>query len=168
MLRARLPGQSWKQVRQLTELRHARVNGELCLDPARRLKEGETVELLSRPVPRPRQADVIVLRHLDELVVVVEKPSGISTVRNQEFALLSPTGRTMIVYQPDDSSNVIDLLLVTDLETKADAAPQSNNALPSLQVLDPIRFLPEVAAENGRSIGWGKNAFDGRCDVRVQ
>jgi hypothetical protein len=30
----------------------------------------------------------------------------------------SPSGRTIIVYQPDDSFNVIDLLLVTDLEFK--------------------------------------------------
>jgi 23S rRNA pseudouridine1911/1915/1917 synthase len=82
LLRALLPGQSWKQVRQLIEARHARVNGDLCLDPARRLKEGETVELLARPAPRPRQAEAIVVRFLDEHVVVVEKPSGIATVRH--------------------------------------------------------------------------------------
>jgi 23S rRNA pseudouridine1911/1915/1917 synthase len=82
ILRALLPGQSWKQVRQLIEARQAKVNSELCLDPARRLKEGETVELLARPAPRPRQAEAIVIRHLDEHVVVVEKPSGIATVRH--------------------------------------------------------------------------------------
>ena len=31
----------------------------------------------------------------------------------------SPSGRTMIVYQPDDSFNIVDLLLVTDLEVDA-------------------------------------------------
>jgi 23S rRNA pseudouridine1911/1915/1917 synthase len=82
VLRSRLPGQSWKQVRQLIGARHAKVNGELCLDPARRLKEGDRVELLERPAPRPRQAEAVVIRHLDEHVVVVEKPSGISTVRH--------------------------------------------------------------------------------------
>jgi 23S rRNA pseudouridine1911/1915/1917 synthase len=82
VLRSRLRDQSWKQVRQLIEARHAKVNGELCLDPARRLKEGETVELLARPAPRPRQTEAVVIRHLDEHVVVVEKPSGISTVRH--------------------------------------------------------------------------------------
>ena len=40
---------------------------------------------------------------------------------------MSPSGRTIIVYQPDDSSNIIDLLLVTDLEVKADAATQGSN-----------------------------------------
>lgn len=37
-------------------------------------------------------------------------------VRHREFALPSPSGRTVIVYQPDDSFNIIDLLLVTDLD----------------------------------------------------
>ncbi|HZY84639.1 MAG TPA: RluA family pseudouridine synthase [Gemmataceae bacterium] len=81
-LRARLPGQSWGQVRRLVETRRARVNGELCLDPARRVHEGETVELLARPAPRPHQPEMIAVRHLDEHVVVVEKPSGMSTVRH--------------------------------------------------------------------------------------
>src|SRR5215472_11818822 len=54
LLRQQLPGQSWNQVRRLIETRRTRVNGELCLDPARRLKEGETVELLARPAMKPR------------------------------------------------------------------------------------------------------------------
>jgi 23S rRNA pseudouridine1911/1915/1917 synthase len=82
VLRARLPGQSWSQVRRLVDTRRARVNGELCLDPARRVHEGETVELLARPAAPPRQPETITLRHLDEHVVVVEKPSGLSTVRH--------------------------------------------------------------------------------------
>ena len=69
-------------MRQFIASCHAKVNGELCLDPARRLKEGETVELLARPAPKPRQAEAIVIRHLDEHVVVVEKPSGLPTVRH--------------------------------------------------------------------------------------
>jgi 23S rRNA pseudouridine1911/1915/1917 synthase len=82
VLRARLAGQSWSQVRRLIAGRRVRVLGELCLDPARRLKEGDTVELLARPAAPPRQAGAIALRHLDEHIVVVEKPSGINTVRH--------------------------------------------------------------------------------------
>jgi len=37
-------------------------------------------------------------------------------VNHPEFLSRSPSGRSIIVYQPDDSFNVIDLLLVTDLE----------------------------------------------------
>jgi hypothetical protein len=39
-------------------------------------------------------------------------------VHHREFMATAPSGRTIIVYQPDDSWNVIDLLLVTDLEYK--------------------------------------------------
>ena len=37
-------------------------------------------------------------------------------VVHREFLVLSPSGRTVIVYQPDESFNIVDLLLVTDLE----------------------------------------------------
>jgi hypothetical protein len=37
-------------------------------------------------------------------------------VNHRDFVMPSPSGRTVIVYQPNDSFNVIDLLLVTDLE----------------------------------------------------
>jgi hypothetical protein len=39
-------------------------------------------------------------------------------VRHREFMATAPSGRTLVVYQPDDSFNIIDLLLVTDLEVK--------------------------------------------------
>ncbi len=45
-------------------------------------------------------------------------------VNHREFIMAAPSGRTIIVYQPDDSHNVIDLLLVTDLEV----APASNGS----------------------------------------
>jgi 23S rRNA pseudouridine1911/1915/1917 synthase len=82
VLRARLPGLSWKQVRALVTARRVKVCNELCLDPARRLREGNSVELLARSAPRPRQPEMIVIRHLDDEVVVVEKPSGLCTVRH--------------------------------------------------------------------------------------
>jgi 23S rRNA pseudouridine1911/1915/1917 synthase len=81
-LRERLGNQSWGQVRRLIATRRAKVNGQLCLDPARRLKAGETVELLDRPAPPVHREEALVLRHLDEDVVVVEKPSGMATVRH--------------------------------------------------------------------------------------
>jgi 23S rRNA pseudouridine1911/1915/1917 synthase len=81
-LRQWLPGQSWSQVRQLVDGRRIRIDGEPCLDSARRLREGQTVVLLSAPAPRPRQHESLVLRHVDGHLVVVEKPSGIATVRH--------------------------------------------------------------------------------------
>jgi hypothetical protein len=43
-------------------------------------------------------------------------------VRHREFALPSPSGRTVIVYQPDDSFEIIDLLLVTSLSVNGEKA----------------------------------------------
>ncbi|MCE9548190.1 MAG: hypothetical protein K8T25_22180 [Planctomycetia bacterium] len=43
-------------------------------------------------------------------------------VRHRDFIMSAPSGRTIVVYQPDDTCNIIDLLLVTDLEFK----PASN------------------------------------------
>jgi len=39
-------------------------------------------------------------------------------VLHQEFIMAVPSGRTLFVCQPDDTVNIIDLLLVTDLELK--------------------------------------------------
>ena len=45
------------------------------------------------------------------------------TVHHREFMASSPRGRTVTVYQPDGSMNIIDLLLVTDLEVKESTKP---------------------------------------------
>lgn len=39
-------------------------------------------------------------------------------VLHPEFVMSLPSGRTIVVCQPDDSLNIIDLLLVTDLEVR--------------------------------------------------
>jgi hypothetical protein len=42
-------------------------------------------------------------------------------VASREFIMAVPSGRTVVVCQPDDTVNIIDLLLVTDLEFKPSA-----------------------------------------------
>ena len=42
-------------------------------------------------------------------------------VRHREFIMTVPSGRTIVVCQPDDTLNIVDLLLVTDLEIKPTA-----------------------------------------------
>ena len=41
------------------------------------------------------------------------------SVRHPDFVMFAPSGRSMIVYQPDDSYNVVDLRLATDLEVRS-------------------------------------------------
>jgi 23S rRNA pseudouridine1911/1915/1917 synthase len=98
-VRAQIPETSWSQARQMIASRRVRINQELCLDPARRLKAGDLVEILNSPerVPAALQAE-LVIRHLDDHVVVVEKPPGLSSTRhpaerhwNRRRRELSPT-----------------------------------------------------------------------------
>ncbi len=50
-------------------------------------------------------------------------------VHHREFIMAVPSGRTVFVCQPDDTVNIIDLLLVTDLELKpATDGPQRRKA----------------------------------------
>jgi hypothetical protein len=39
-------------------------------------------------------------------------------VHHRDFIMAVPSGRTLIVVQPDDTMNIVDLLLVTDAEIK--------------------------------------------------
>ena len=40
-------------------------------------------------------------------------------VRHRDFLISSPSGRTTIVYQPDDSFDIVDVMLVTSLRVKS-------------------------------------------------
>jgi hypothetical protein len=40
-------------------------------------------------------------------------------VMHREFMAAAPNGRTVIVYQSDDSFSIVDLLLVTDVEVRS-------------------------------------------------
>jgi 23S rRNA pseudouridine1911/1915/1917 synthase len=84
VLRSRLGGPSWTEVRKLIAARRVQVGDAICSDAARRLKENEVVTLLAHPRPLPRVAhpDRLVIRYLDEHLVVVEKPAGVNTVRH--------------------------------------------------------------------------------------
>jgi 23S rRNA pseudouridine1911/1915/1917 synthase len=82
VLRTILHGQSWNEVRRIIQTRRVTIGGKLCLDPARRVKEGDLVELLPKPLPVPRHDEHVLIRHLDEHLVVVEKQSGLNSVRH--------------------------------------------------------------------------------------
>src|SRR3989442_1455465 len=77
LVRSLVPGTSWTQVRRLIDTRRVKIGGDLCLDPARRVHEGEVFEFLERSAKPPSRHDEIVIRHLDAHIVVAEKPAGI-------------------------------------------------------------------------------------------
>lgn len=79
-----LADKSWSQVRRMLETRHVQVNGNLCIDEKRRLNVGDVVKVHPHPLAPPPKQDDVKVRYLDKHVVVVEKPSGMTTLRHNE------------------------------------------------------------------------------------
>lgn len=93
---------SWSVARKLIAGRLVRVAGQTCADDVRRLLAGQVVEIQGeqrsprrdRPTPkpaaktesRPAPAFDISLRYFDEVIAVVEKPFGLTTMRHAEEA----------------------------------------------------------------------------------
>lgn len=84
LLRQWLPGESWSRVRRLLQGRHIQVNGNLCVDEGRKLKPKDVVKILDNSQATiPRDADVQI-RYMDQHIVIVEKPAGMTTLRHAE------------------------------------------------------------------------------------
>lgn len=62
------------------------IDGNLCQEPQRRLKTGEVVKVLPHGVAAPPTATDIRIHFADEHLVVVEKPSGMTTMRHEDEA----------------------------------------------------------------------------------
>jgi 23S rRNA pseudouridine1911/1915/1917 synthase len=76
-------GCPWGKARQLIERRHVQVNGNLCVNESRRLKAGDVLRFFKHALPPPvREVDVRIA-YLDEDLVVVEKPAGVTTLRHR-------------------------------------------------------------------------------------
>ena len=72
-------GESWRTVKAWLEAGRIRVNGESERDAGRRLRGGETIELLDHAPRVGRRAEVRIV-HDDTHVVVIEKPEGVMSV----------------------------------------------------------------------------------------
>ena len=83
-MRGWLAGESWSAVKRLVHNRHVMLNGNMCIDPERRLTSGEVVKLMPHPLaPPPTDKDVRVV-YFDKHVLVVDKPAGVTTTRHHE------------------------------------------------------------------------------------
>jgi 23S rRNA pseudouridine1911/1915/1917 synthase len=79
-LRRRLAGRSWSDVKRLCESGKVRLDGHPALDPAARVRAGQRLAI-DMNAPRPRAVVAgFRLVHDDAHLVVIEKPSGISSV----------------------------------------------------------------------------------------
>jgi 23S rRNA pseudouridine1911/1915/1917 synthase len=79
-LRGHLADTSWEQIRKLCTTGKVSVDDERALDPTRRMRAGQRVSL-NRTAPRPDPTpEGFRLVFEDAHIVVVDKPSGISSV----------------------------------------------------------------------------------------
>lgn len=83
-LRAARAGTSWNQAKRFVQKRYVQVNGNLCTDEARRLKTGDVVKVWRDPVPGVATPQDLRLVYFDRHLVVVDKPSGVTSVRHHE------------------------------------------------------------------------------------
>jgi 23S rRNA pseudouridine1911/1915/1917 synthase len=83
-LRSVLADRSWSQMRRLIAGRRVQVNGNLCLDDERKVKAGDVVKLWEQPLAAPARDADVKLAYVDEHLVVVNKPAGVTTLRHRE------------------------------------------------------------------------------------
>src|SRR5262245_27260232 len=83
-LRLWLPEPLAADARRLVSQRRVQIDGNLCLDQKRCLKEREVVKVLPHSVVAPPTAADIRVQFIDDDIVVVEKPSGMTTMRHEE------------------------------------------------------------------------------------
>ena len=80
LLRQRLPGLSWSDVRRFIDTAKVRLDGVVCQESAHRPTPGQEVRFdPASPKPRPQRAGFRVV-HEDGHLVVIEKPQGFSSV----------------------------------------------------------------------------------------
>src|ERR1700712_3188945 len=75
---------SWADAKKLITGRHVQVNGNLCVDDTRRLKAGEGVKLFTHPRAAVPTTQDVKIRYIDNDLLVVEKPAGMTTLRHAE------------------------------------------------------------------------------------
>lgn len=81
-------GLSRKKALNALQQRQIKICGGICVDPQRRVKLGQFIQLDAKlPAPKsklPALAKQIIVRFVDEHVIVVEKPAGLTTVRHAD------------------------------------------------------------------------------------
>jgi len=88
ILRRWQPGKSWTQIRQLVRARRVLLDGNLATDTSQRLRAGQVIKLLETSLaPSVTDKDVRIC-YVDADVVVVDKPSGMTSIRHPDEDLL--------------------------------------------------------------------------------
>ena len=86
---------SWGQVKKWIVGRHVQVNGNLCLDDARRVKQGDVVKFFREAQPKPVEAKDVRIVHLDDHLLIVNKPAYLTSVRHSAEKKISSKRRQL-------------------------------------------------------------------------
>jgi 23S rRNA pseudouridine1911/1915/1917 synthase len=156
-LRAHTPGASWSRVQKLIRSRHVLIHGNVCTDAARRLKEGEVVKVLElAAAPAPRADDVRVV-HVDDDVVVVDKPTGLTTTRHHE-ELSWPARRRQM--QPT-LEELVPEAIARHLAARAAGRPRPGGKVVRRRV-PPVRAVHRIDRETSGLVVFARNVPAGR------
>ncbi len=94
-LKGLAPNCSWGQVKKWLLNRHVQVNGNLCLDAARRVKTKDVVKVWEQALAKPIESSDLRLAYWDPYLLVVEKPAGVTSVRHYEERKISTKRRQL-------------------------------------------------------------------------
>ncbi len=75
---------SWGEARKVVAQRRVQLNGNMCLDPARRLTDRDVLKVWKEPLPKPIDDNAIRIVYVDDDLVVVEKPPRVTSARHYE------------------------------------------------------------------------------------
>lgn len=107
-LKKRFTGWSWGEIRDAIRRRRVQVNGNLCMDLLRKVNSRDVIKLWNESLPKPVEASDIRIVYVDDFLVVVEKPAGITSVRHFEERNLSRKRRQL---QPTFEELIPDALM---------------------------------------------------------
>ncbi|MFT5302113.1 MAG: 23S rRNA pseudouridine1911/1915/1917 synthase [Mariniblastus sp.] len=83
-MRQHLPDDpSWSVVKKMLRARRVTIGGVLCVDEGRQLAEGEVITIFDHPLPPPPTDKDVNICFVDTELVVVEKPTGMVTLRRK-------------------------------------------------------------------------------------
>ena len=83
------------------------IGGEVWLDPARRLRVGDRVELHDRPSQDNPLAATVRIVHVDRHFAVIDKPADLRSVRHKSERSWSASHRALVPAAEDLLSNIL-------------------------------------------------------------
>ena len=134
------------------------VHGNVCTDAARRLKEGEVVKVLEvAAAPLPRADDVKIV-YVDDDVVVVDKPTGLTTTRHHE-ELSWPAKRRQM--QPT-LEELVPEAIARHLAARGAGRPRPGAKSAPRRRVPPVRAVHRIDRETSGLVVFARNVPAGR------